>query len=284
MSVEPSSPRPDPAEEPADSTRPGGRVAAEGGLGGDVPAEGDLRARAHTRTREGPHLSEEEQPAGAPGRRRVPAAERREALIAAAVHEFASSGLHGTPVDRIARRVGVAQPYVFSLFAGKRQLFLAAVDHCFDRFTDTFALAAAEFRAGRAPEDCEDVLMAMGGAYKELLWTDRDYLMLQHQAYAACDDDFVRARVRHRYAELVAFVGELSSADPERLDDFFRHGMALNVAAAMGVAELSAGCSWVQAELAGQALARESAPPAGERTPSAGESAAPAGESVPPAE
>jgi AcrR family transcriptional regulator len=188
-------------------------------------------------------------------RRRVPAAERREALIAAAVHEFAVSGLHGTPVDRIARRVGVAQPYVFSLFAGKRDLFLAAVDHCFDRFADTFTHAAEEYRAGRAPADCEDVLMAMGGAYKDLLATDRAYLMLQHQAYAACDDDFVRARVRRRYAELVAFVAELSGADAERLDDFFRHGMALNVAAAMGVAELSAGCSWVQDELAGLALA-----------------------------
>jgi AcrR family transcriptional regulator len=184
-------------------------------------------------------------------RRRVPAAERRQALISAAVHEFAISGLHGTPVDRIARRVGVAQPYVFSLFAGKRDLFLAAIEHCFDRFADTFAEAAAEFRRGNAPEDCEDVLMAMGGAYKELLATDRDYLMLQHQAYAACEDELVRARVRRRYAELVALVTELSDADPERLDDFFRHGMALNVAAAMGVAELSAGCSWVQAELTG---------------------------------
>jgi AcrR family transcriptional regulator len=195
-------------------------------------------------------------------RRRVPAAERREALIAAAVHEFASSGLHGTPVDRIARRVGVAQPYVFSLFAGKRELFLAAVDHCFDRFTDTFARAAAEFQAGRAPEECEDVLMAMGRAYRELLSTDRDYLMLQHQAYAACDDELVRARVRRRYAELVAFVGELSGADPERLDDFFRHGMALNVAAAMDVAELSAGCSWVRAELMGVGAHEEGAAPA----------------------
>lgn len=191
-------------------------------------------------------------------RRRVPAAERREALVSAAVHEFASSGLHGTPVDRIARRVGVAQPYVFSLFAGKLELFLAAIDHGFDRFADTFARAAAEFRAGRAPEDCEDVLMAMGRAYRELLSTDRDYLMLQHQAYAACDDPLVCARVRRRYAELVAFVEELSGADRERLDDFFRHGMALNVAAAMGVAELSVGCPWVQAELAGAALAGES--------------------------
>jgi AcrR family transcriptional regulator len=186
-------------------------------------------------------------------RKRVPAAERREALISAAVHEFAVSGLHGTPVDRVARRVGVAQPYVFSLFAGKRDLFLAAIDHCFDRFADTFSRAAADFRAGAGPEDCEDVLMAMGRAYKELLDTDRDYLMLQHQAYAACDDPLVCARVRRRYAELVAFAGELSGAGSERLDDFFCHGMALNVAAAMGVAELSAGCSWVQAELEGVA-------------------------------
>jgi AcrR family transcriptional regulator len=183
-------------------------------------------------------------------RRRVPAAERREELIAAAVHEFASGGLHGTPVDRIARRVGVAQPYVFSLFSGKKELFLAAVDHCFARLAQTFAAAAADHAAGRAPVDCEDALMAMGQAYKQLLATDRDYLMLQHQAYAACDDEAVRARVRRGFAELVALVGQLSGVEGERLDDFFRHGMALNVAAAMGVADLSADCPWVREALA----------------------------------
>ena len=40
-------------------------------------------------------------------RQRVPASERRDALIDAAIHEFAHGGLHGTPVDKIARRVGV---------------------------------------------------------------------------------------------------------------------------------------------------------------------------------
>ena len=64
-------------------------------------------------------------------RQRVPAAERRDALIEAAIHEFAQTGYHGTPVDRIARRVGVAQPYVFSLFGSKRELFLQAVERCF---------------------------------------------------------------------------------------------------------------------------------------------------------
>jgi AcrR family transcriptional regulator len=71
-------------------------------------------------------------------RQRVPAAERRDALIEAATHEFARGGLHGTPVDRIARRVGVAQPYVFSLFGSKRELFVAAVHRSFQRVEELF--------------------------------------------------------------------------------------------------------------------------------------------------
>jgi AcrR family transcriptional regulator len=184
-----------------------------------------------------------------PARRRVPAPERREALITAAVHEFAHGGLHGTTVESIARRVGVAQPYVFSLFQTKRELFLAALERSFEKVADTFRAAAADFEQGRGPEGCEDALEAMGRAYRELLSVDRDYLMLQHQSYAACEDELVRARVRHRYAQLVELARELSDAPPERLDDFFRHGMALNVAAALGVEALSADSAWVKAEL-----------------------------------
>ena len=180
-------------------------------------------------------------------RQRVPAAERRDALIEAAVHEFAHGGLHGTPVDRIARQVGVAQPYVFSLFANKRELFIAAVERCFDRLAELFTRAASEFDPATAPPD-SDVLKAMGNEYVELLSSDRDYLMLQHQAYAACDDEVIRERVRACYARLVADVEALADAEPERIDEFFRYGMWLNVAAAMGVADLSVGCEWVRAE------------------------------------
>jgi AcrR family transcriptional regulator len=180
-------------------------------------------------------------------RQRVPAAERRDALTDAAVHEFALGGLHGTPVDRIARRVGVAQPYVFSLFGNKRELFLAAVERCFELVSETFTTAAAQFDPETAPPD-SDILKAMGGAYVQLLSSHRDYLMLQHHAYAACDDELIRTRVRHSYARLVAHVERLSGAEPERIDEFFRYGMWLNVAAAMGVEDLSAGCEWVRAE------------------------------------
>jgi AcrR family transcriptional regulator len=182
-------------------------------------------------------------------RQRVPAAERRDALIEAAVHEFAHGGLHGTPVDRIARRVGVAQPYVFSLFGNKRDLFVAAVERCFDLVAETLTRAAEEFDPAIAEPDA-DVLKAMGKAYVEMLASNRDYLMLQHQAYAACDDPEIRDRVRAAYARLVVHVEQLTDADQERIDDFFRYGMWLNVAAAMGVEDLSVGCEWIRAEQA----------------------------------
>ena len=181
-------------------------------------------------------------------RQRVPAAERRDARIEAAVHEFAHGGLYGTPVDRIARQVGVAQPYVFSLFASKRELFLAAVERCFERVAELFSRVASEFDPATAPPDV-DVLKAMGNAYVELLASNRDYLMLQHQAYAACDDEVIRERVRACYARLVSEVEGLApDAEPEQIDEFFRYGMWLNVAAAMGVEDLSVGCEWVRAE------------------------------------
>jgi AcrR family transcriptional regulator len=179
-------------------------------------------------------------------RKRVPASERRDALIDAAVHEFAHGGLHGTPVDRIARRVGVAQPYVFSLFGSKRELFLAAIERGFELIGATFTNAAEEFDPEKALPDM-DVLKAMGHAYAELLEAHRDYLMIQHQAYAACDDEVIRDRVRSLYAGLVAHVKRLSDAPPERIDDFFRYGMWMNVAAAMGVEDLSVGCEWMAA-------------------------------------
>jgi AcrR family transcriptional regulator len=187
-------------------------------------------------------------------RQRVPAAQRRDALIEAATHEFAHGGLHGTPVDRIARRVGVAQPYVFSLFGSKRELFLAAVERCFEIVAELFTKAVAEFEAADAPPydvsmDGEyDVFKAMGNAYVQMLEADRDLLMLQHHAYAACDDEVIRERVRRCYARLVGHVQTLTGADSEELDEFFRYGMWLNVAAAMGVEDLSAGCDWMRAD------------------------------------
>ena len=151
---------------------------------------------------------------------------------------------------------------MFSLFGNKKDLFLAAVERSFEHIAELFTRAADEFDPAIALPDAT-VLTAMGNAYVEIVNTDRDYLMIQHQAYAACDDETIRERVRHCYVELVAHVERLSGAGQEELDDFFRYGMWLNVAAAMGVADLSVGCEWMRAEMAADDERRSAGQPAG---------------------
>ena len=168
-----------------------------------------------------------------PTRQRVPASERRDALIEAAITEFAHGGLHGTPVDKIARRVGVAQPYVFSLFGSKKELFLAAVERAFSKFAELFTAAAAEFDPAIALPEA-DATWAIANTYVDQLDRNRDLLLIQQQAYAACGDEEVRARVSALYDGLVELVRELTGVDDERLDEFFRYGMWINVRAALG--------------------------------------------------
>jgi AcrR family transcriptional regulator len=166
-------------------------------------------------------------------RTRQTADARRDALVGAAVKHFARTGLHGTAVSAITDDVGITQPYAFSLFGTKKGLFLAAVEHCFDHLEATFRAAA-----DGVPE--AEALPAMGESYAALL-ADRDWLLLQQQAYAACSDDEVRDVVRRRYAQLYELVRDRSGADPARLTQFFAAGMLMNVAAAMDLPALVEG-------------------------------------------
>jgi AcrR family transcriptional regulator len=184
-------------------------------------------------------------------RKRVPAAERRDALIEAAVHHFAHGGLQGTKVSAIAAEVGVAQPYVFSLFPTKRELFLAAVERCFEKVQALFTEAAADFDRDGPQEPEEDKLKALGQAYMSRISENPDQLLLQLQAYAACgDDEGIQVAVRGNYARLVALCRELTAADDERLDQFFQMGMWCNVSAALGIEDFSTESGWVERSLA----------------------------------
>ena len=190
-------------------------------------------------------------------KQRVPAAERRDALIAAAIEEFAHGGLHGTPVDRIARRVGVAQPYVFSLFPTKRDLFIAAVERGFQMVMDLFAARAAEFRQQHEDGSYErqELLGWLGDSYIELLASNRTKLMFQLQAYAACDDEAIRERVNAAYERLGQHVGEVTGATEDEVNEFLSHGMWLNVQAAIGRADLEAACDWIRRRREGEVTA-----------------------------
>ncbi len=161
--------------------------------------------------------------------------ERRREIIEAATHEFAISGLYGTPVTAIAKRVGVSQPYLFQLFGTKKDLFIATLRRSFERTVAVFRTAAAE--AG-PDADSQAGLMTMGLPYARLHEQDRTLLRMQLQAYAACDDEEVRDAVREEFLRLVRFVQSASGAPNEAVRPWLAEGMLMNVAAAMDLAKV----------------------------------------------
>jgi len=155
------------------------------------------------------------------------AEERREEILEAAQGVFALRGLHGTPTMEIAKAAGISQAYLFRLFPTKAELYIALVQRGNERIHRTFVDAAAA-----AKSSGEDVLKAMGGAYVGLL-ADRELLLGQLHAFAACDDEAVRTEMRRGFARLVDLVERESGATPDEVRAFFAHGMLLNVLATM---------------------------------------------------
>jgi AcrR family transcriptional regulator len=162
---------------------------------------------------------------------RSSAEERREEILGASIQEFARFGLYGTCVDDIAARVGISQPYIFRLFGTKKELFIAAACRVCERIERAFAEAV------KAHPD--EPLKAMARAYKPLLASRAELLVLLH-AFAASEDDDVRSAVAARYAKVWDFVAETSGATRERVRDFFASGMGMTVGAALGLQHLFA--------------------------------------------
>jgi len=156
---------------------------------------------------------------------RKSAEERRDDILDAAMVEFALRGLHGSSTEEIARRAGISQPYVFRLFGSKKDLFKAAISRCFRETLELFQRAAEGLRG-------EEALRAMGTAYREML-ADRNRLLAQMQAYAACEDPDLCSVARNGFGDIVAYVERVSALPPEDVARFFANGMLLNVLASM---------------------------------------------------
>ncbi len=161
---------------------------------------------------------------------RMPAGQRRELVLGEAMAAFAAHGYAGTSTEEVARRAGISQPYLFRLFPTKKALFLALVERCFRRVRDAFESAAGELTG-------EEALMAMADAY-EVLLDDRILLLLQMQAYAACDDPEIRDATRTGFRKLWEQVERITGLPYQTVVDFFAVGMLMNVAAAMNLPEV----------------------------------------------
>lgn len=66
---------------------------------------------------------------------KLPANERRAAILAAAIDLFAQKGFRGTTTRELAAAVGVSEPVLYQHFATKSELYTAIVDHMLEELT-----------------------------------------------------------------------------------------------------------------------------------------------------
>ncbi len=166
-------------------------------------------------------------------RSRSTAEARRATVLRRAITVFARTGYHATPVAEVAEAADISTAYVFRLFDGKLGLFVAALEHCYERVE--WALADGADRAG-ADAGPDQVLDAMGGAYAALI-ADRDLLMLQVHALSAAEVPEIGAAVRRGYERVVAFATERSGAAPAAVQRFIAYGQLCHLIVAAGLAD-----------------------------------------------
>jgi AcrR family transcriptional regulator len=151
--------------------------------------------------------------------------ERREQALTAAREEFARAGMQGS-VDLIAERAGVGGSYLLRLFGTKKALFLAVVERAFAHTLAEYEQAAKDKTAGEALE-------AVAATRTRLSKDDRVTMLIQLQAFAACDDEEVRAAASLGYGRIVEFVQAVSDASPNELARFLADGTHHRILAAM---------------------------------------------------
>jgi AcrR family transcriptional regulator len=64
---------------------------------------------------------------------RLPAAERRQAIVDAALDVFSAGSYRGTTTAELARAAGVSEPILYRHFASKRDLYLSCIDEAWKR-------------------------------------------------------------------------------------------------------------------------------------------------------
>jgi AcrR family transcriptional regulator len=76
-------------------------------------------------------------------RRRLPAAERRQAVLDAACRVFTKSSYRGATTAEIAGAAGISEPILYRHFGSKRDLYLACLEEAWRRFRSVAEEAVA---------------------------------------------------------------------------------------------------------------------------------------------
>ena len=161
--------------------------------------------------------------AAASTRRRRTADERRAQVLEAAIHEFARHGLHQATTAAIAARANISEPYLFALFRGKKDLFLAAQDRARD---DIQAALVATWRTA-APK--EPLAIALRRCHGLLTHPDSPRCRLQGFAAAPADPE-IQDHMRSGCLDSFNLIQGRTGADTASVARFIAMSLLLNLA------------------------------------------------------
>jgi AcrR family transcriptional regulator len=132
----------------------------------------------------------------------------------------------------MAAHAKISPAYVFKLFPGKEELFVAALERCFELIHLALA-SGAESSDDQTPEA---VLFAMGGTYAALI-ANRDLLLLQVHAQSAADVHEIAKAFRKGLQSVTTFVKSRSKASDEAVQRFMAYGQLCHLITTMALEE-----------------------------------------------
>ena len=132
---------------------------------------------------------------------RLPAAERRQAVLDTACRVFSRSSYRGATTAEIAREAGISEPILYRHFGSKRDLYLACLDEAWRAFR-----ALAEGAMADNPEKClgaiSDAYMAKGKKIRVIdLWIQA--------LNEASEDKVIAAAVRKQIRDVHDFFADV---------------------------------------------------------------------------
>jgi AcrR family transcriptional regulator len=143
---------------------------------------------------------------------RLPAAERKAAVVETACRIFAKGSYRGCTTAQIARELGVTEPVLYRHFASKRELYLACLDEVWAQVRELWKKALAD------EPDPSNWIRAIGKAYLEARASARIVLVdLWIQALTeAADDPEIRRALRDQVREVHDFVADVMRRGQEQ--------------------------------------------------------------------
>lgn len=140
---------------------------------------------------------------------------RRAQAVDAGLRAFGEHGLTTTAITEVAAEIGVSQPYIFRLFGGKRDFFLACMDELEARELQAFTGTGAQ---------SEETFEEMGARFRGVVG-DGTLGGFSIQALAAArTDPEIAARYLRMLSTTLAAVRERTGASAEELTGFLARG------------------------------------------------------------